>query len=92
MYLSSSTILSKIYQFSHGKNGRGSKTMFSISDRLANFFGISGAQMEHNTTAKSKQTFFYKLGHFAINDPGLLSFLKKVIITIVPTQVDKNAR
>ena len=44
------------------------KTMFSISDRLAKFFGISGAPMEHNAIAKSKQTFFYKLG---INGPGL---------------------
>ena len=42
--------------------------MFSISDRLANIFGISGAPMEHNAIAKSKKTFFYKLG---INDPGL---------------------
>ena len=44
------------------------KTMFSISDRLANIFGKSGAPMEHNAIAKSKQTFFYKLG---INGPGL---------------------
>ena len=45
------------------------KAMFSISDRLAKFFGISGAPMEHNAIAKSKQTFCYKLG---INSPGLL--------------------
>ena len=51
--------------------GVAQKTMFSISDRLAKFFGISGAPMEHNTTAKSKQTFFYKLDHFGINGPGL---------------------
>ena len=41
--------------------GVAQKTMFSISDRLAEFFGISGAPMEHNAIAKSKQTFFYKL-------------------------------
>ena len=49
--------------------GVAQKTMFSISDRLAKFFGISGAPMEHNAIAKSKQTFFYKLG---INGPGLI--------------------
>ena len=49
--------------------GVAQKTMFSISDRLARFFGKSGAPMEHNATAKSKQTFFYKLG---INGPGLI--------------------
>ena len=54
--------------------GVAQKTMFSISDRLAKFFGISGAPMEHNAIAKSKQTFFYKLG---INGPGLTSFLQK---------------
>ena len=52
--------------------GVAQKTMFSISDRLAKFFGILGVTMEHNTTAKLKQTFFYKLGHFGINGPGLL--------------------
>ena len=50
------------------------KNMFSISDRLAKFFGISGAPMEHNTNIKSKQTF-YKLGHFGINGPGLWMFI-----------------
>ena len=49
--------------------GVAQKIMFSISDRLAKFFGISGAQMKHNAIAKSKQTFFYKLG---INGPGLV--------------------
>ena len=34
------------------------KNMFSISDRLAKFFGKSGAPMEHNATVKSKETFF----------------------------------
>ena len=57
------------------------KTMFSISDRLAKFFGISGAPMEHNTTVKSKQTFFYKLGHFGINYPGLL--ITKIIFQVL---------
>ena len=46
------------------------KTMFSISDHLAKFFGISGAPMKHNAIAKSKQTFFYKLG---INSPRLVT-------------------
>ena len=49
--------------------GVAQKTMFSISDRLAKFFGIHGAPMEHNAIAKSEQTFFYKLG---INGPGLI--------------------
>ena len=44
--------LHEIHQFSHGKNGRGSKTMYFISDHRANIFGISGASMEHNATAK----------------------------------------
>ena len=55
--LRSKTFLNKIHQFSHGKNGRGSKTMFSISDHRADIFGISGALIEHNATAKSKETF-----------------------------------
>ena len=53
--------------------GVAQKTMFSISDRLAKFFGKSGAPMEHNAIAKSKQTFFYKLG---INGPGLWCFME----------------
>ena len=32
------------------------------------FFGISGALMEHNAIAKSKETFFLR---FCINGPGL---------------------
>ena len=51
--------------------GVAQKTMFSISDRLTKCFGIFGAPMEHNAIAKSKQTFFYKLGHFGISGPGL---------------------
>ena len=43
--------------------GVAQKTMFSISDRLAKFFGISGAPMEHNAIAKSKQTFFLQIRH-----------------------------
>ena len=39
------------------------KTMFSISDRLAKFFGISGAPMEHNAIAKSKQTVSLLIRH-----------------------------
>ena len=54
------------------KMGVAQKTMFSISDRVAKFFGLSGAPMEHNTTAKSKQAFFYKSGHFGMNGPGLI--------------------
>ena len=38
--------------------GVAQKAMFSILDRQAKFFGISGAPMEHNTIAKSKETFF----------------------------------
>ena len=38
--------------------GVAQKTMFSISDRWAKFFGVSGAPMEHNAIAKSKETFF----------------------------------
>ena len=52
----SKTFLKEIHQFSHSKNGRGSKTMFSISDRLAKFFGISG---EHN--CKIKKLFVTKM-------------------------------
>ena len=48
----------KSISFPTVKMGVAQKTMFSISDRLAKFFGKSGAPMEHNTTAKSKQTFF----------------------------------
>ena len=48
--------------------GVAQKTLFSISDCSAKFFGKSGALMEPNAIAKSKQTFFYKLG---INGPGL---------------------
>ena len=44
--------------------GVAQKTMFSISDRLAKFFGISGAPMVHNTTAKSKQTFLLEIRPF----------------------------
>ena len=45
------------------KMGVAQKTMFSILDRLAKFFGISGAPMEHNAIAKSKQTFFLQIRH-----------------------------
>ena len=54
--------------------GVAQKTMFSISDGLAKFFGITRAPMEHNTTVKSKRTFFYKLGHFGINGAGLIDW------------------
>ena len=40
--------------------GVAQKTMFSISDHRVNIFGISGAPMEHNAIAKSKETFFCK--------------------------------
>ena len=45
------------------KMGVAQKTMFSISDRLAKFFAISGAPMEQNAIAKSKQTFFLQIRH-----------------------------
>ena len=61
----------KSINFPKVKMGVAQKTMFSISDRLAKFFGISGAPMEHNAIAKSKKNFFYKLG---INGPGLIVF------------------
>ena len=48
--------------------GVAQKTMFSISDRIAKFFGISGAPMEHNAIAKSKQSFFLLK---CLNGPGL---------------------
>ena len=54
--------------------GVAQKTRSSISDHLAKFFGISGAPMEHNAIAKSKQTFIYKLG---INGPGLHQVLMR---------------
>ena len=60
--------------------GVAQKIMFSISDRLAKFFSISGAPMEHNAIAKSKQTFFYKLG---INGPGLYTYSAKLHIHII---------
>ena len=41
--------------------GVAQKTMFSISDHWAKFFGIFGEPMEHNTIAKSKETFFTKM-------------------------------
>ena len=43
--------------------GVAQKTMFSISDRLAKFFDIPGAPMEHNTTAKSKKAFLLQIRH-----------------------------
>ena len=43
--------------------GVAQKTMFSISDHLAKFFGICGAPMEHNAIAKSKQPFFLQIRH-----------------------------
>ena len=48
-------------QFSHGKNGRGSKTMVFTSDHLAKFLGISGASIEYNATEKSNETFFLQI-------------------------------
>ena len=64
--------------------GVAQKTMFYISDRLAKFFGISEAPMEHNAIAKSKQTFFYKLG---INGPGLIG---KCLVRLVYDTMDTN--
>ena len=39
--------------------GVAQKPMFSVSDHRANIFSISGAPMEHNATAKSKETLFF---------------------------------
>ena len=44
--------------------GVAQKTMFFFSDRWAKFFGISGALMEHNAIAKSKETFFLEIRPF----------------------------
>ena len=38
---------------------------------LSKIFGISGAPMEHNTTAKSKQTFLLEIRPFWHKQPGL---------------------
>ena len=38
--------------------GVAQKAIFSISDHRASIIGISVAPMEHNETAKSKETFF----------------------------------
>ena len=67
------------------------KTLFSILDRLAKFFGVSGALMEHDAIAKSKQTFFYKLG---INGPGLYRFysFKTVTVSMCPVGKSKSKR
>ena len=51
-------------QFSHGKNGRGSKTMVFTSDHLAKFLGISGASIEYNATENQMKLFFSKLSPF----------------------------
>ena len=41
--------------------GVAQKAMFSISDRLAKFFGISGASMEHNAIANQNKLFFLQI-------------------------------
>ena len=42
--------------------------------------------MEHNAIAKSKETFFQKLGHFGINGPGLnIDLLLKKTIKVYVT-------
>ena len=53
----------KSINFPTVKMGVAQKTIFSISDRLAKFFGIIEAPMEHNAIAKSKQTFFLQISH-----------------------------
>ena len=55
------------------------KTIFSISDRLAKLFGVSGEPMEHNSNCKVKTNFFYKLGHFSINGPRLFIHIARAI-------------
>ena len=52
------------------------KTMFSISDHQANIFGISGAPMEHNAIAKSKETFYliYFITFLFKHDPKILLY------------------
>ena len=56
--------------------GVAQKTMFSISDHQANIFGISGAPMEHNAIAKSKEMFlFIDLITFLLKyDPKILLY------------------
>ena len=61
--------------------GVAQKTIFSISDRLVKLFGKSGAPMEHNTTAKSKQTFL-EIWPFWHKRPR--TKLPKRILQIVP--------
>ena len=57
--------------------GVAQKTMFSISDRLAKFFGVSGAPMEHNATAKSKKTFLLEIRPFSHKRPRtIINYLK----------------
>ena len=56
--------------------GVAQKTMFSILDHRASIFGISGAPMEHNATAKSKETFFYLINFITI----LLKYNPKVLL------------
>ena len=41
--------------------GVAQKTMFCILDHQAKIFGISGAPVEHNAIAKSKETFLFNL-------------------------------
>ena len=69
----SKTFLNEIHQFSHGKNGCGPKAMFPILDHRANILSISEAPMEHNISAKSKETFLFNL--FLLKyDPKILLY------------------
>ena len=64
--------------------GVAQETMFSISDRLAKFFGISGAPMEYNAIAKPKQTFFLQISH---KRPQTISAIRHVPIITLHTYV-----
>ena len=56
--------------------GVAQKTMFSISDHQANISGISGAPMEHNATAKSKENVFYLIDFITL----LLKYDPKILL------------
>ena len=63
--------------------GVAQKTLFSILDRLAKFFGKSWAPMEHNTTAKSKQAFL-EIRPFWHKRPRTILLMKRSIMFIYP--------
>ena len=70
--------------------GVAQKTLFSILDRLANFFGISGAPMEHNAIAKSKQTFFLQIRHKRPRTKRCREIIKVRYILLTKTTAAQN--